>query len=72
MDNLYKRLGPILKQRCKDERYTQSMIAEALGITYQQVQKYFSGANRIPLDRFMLICDLLGCKACDVYREAEG
>jgi len=71
MDNFYKRLGAELKARCKAERYTQSMVADDLGLTYQQVQKYFSGANRVPVHNLIIICRMLGCKMCDVVKEAE-
>ena len=35
-------------------------VAEALGVTYQQVQKYEAGINQIPLSALPALCDLLG------------
>lgn len=38
---------------------TQAGLAEALGVTYQQVNKYESGINRIPSDRLAEIAEAL-------------
>jgi len=37
---------------------SQSQVAEALGVSFQQVQKYESGANRLPLEKFYLLSQL--------------
>lgn len=42
-------------------------LAEKIGITYQQVQKYETGANRIPVSRLALIAELLGSSPGDFY-----
>lgn len=39
---------------------SQDNIAALLGVSYQQVQKYESGANRISLPRLMLLRDFYG------------
>ncbi|HGG04495.1 MAG TPA: XRE family transcriptional regulator [Aliiroseovarius sp.] len=48
-------IGQRLKQRRILQDMTQAEIASAMGISFQQVQKYETGANRISASR---ICDL--------------
>ena len=38
---------------------SQEKLGKALGITFQQVQKYESGKNRITIGRLTDICDVL-------------
>jgi transcriptional regulator with XRE-family HTH domain len=38
---------------------SQEEIANALGLTFQQVQKYEKGANRISASRLQLLCKIL-------------
>ncbi len=49
------RINKLVSQRLKARRIvmgkTQSDLAEATGVSYQQVQKYESGANRISAGR---------------------
>jgi transcriptional regulator with XRE-family HTH domain len=39
---------------------TQDTLADALGLTYQQVQKYEAGANRVSASRLLAMADILG------------
>ena len=50
------------KQLCKARRQrskTQTDIADALGISFQQVQKYETGSNRISFSKLVVICQTL-------------
>lgn len=38
-------------------------VGEILGLSHQQVQKYESGANRLPLQLLPALCDAYGVKA---------
>jgi transcriptional regulator with XRE-family HTH domain len=40
---------------------SQERLGEALGVTFQQVQKYEKGANRISVSRMQQIAQVLGC-----------
>ena len=40
---------------------SQQALAAALGVTFQQIQKYENGANRISAGRLRQIADALGC-----------
>ena len=45
---------------------SQSGLAEKLVITFQQIQKYENGKNRISASALVLICKALGVSAADV------
>ena len=38
---------------------TQSVLAEQIGLTFQQLQKYESGANRISASKMWQLCEVL-------------
>lgn len=47
-------------RQCRIERgVSQEKLAAYLGITFQQVQKYEKGTNRIALSTFFRICEAL-------------
>jgi transcriptional regulator with XRE-family HTH domain len=50
---------------------TQEAIAQAAGVTYQQVQKYETGENRVSLRRCRAIAAALDCRMSDIIRDAE-
>lgn len=56
--------GRIIAKNLKTLRecagFSQADIATFLGISYQQVQKYEAGINRIPLQMLPVLCDALG------------
>jgi transcriptional regulator with XRE-family HTH domain len=51
--------GCQLRKRRKELNLTQKEIANFLGITFQQVQKYENGSNRICASRLYTLCNLL-------------
>ena len=50
---------------------SQSRLAEDLGITFQQVQKYEKGTNRISASRLFDISRLLGVSVPELYAGAD-
>jgi transcriptional regulator with XRE-family HTH domain len=52
-------VGGRVRMRRKMLAMSQAQLAEALGITYQQVQKYERGANRIGASRLQQISHIL-------------
>ena len=53
---------------------TQEKLGELLGLTFQQIQKYEIGSNRISLNRAITMCEKLGIglnyfddKSIDIY-----
>lgn len=46
---------------------SQQVLAEAIGITFQQVQKYESGANRVSASMLAKISATLGTQVADLF-----
>jgi transcriptional regulator with XRE-family HTH domain len=64
------RLDVAMGQRIRERRralgMSQGDLARALGITFQQVQKYERGANRVSFSRLMEVVDALNCHLTDL------
>src|SRR5271166_5909179 len=54
-----KHVGARLRMRRLMLNRSQSQIANALGLTFQQVQKYEKGSNRISASRLQQMCSIL-------------
>jgi len=54
-----RHLGKRLRQRRRSLGLTQQQIAEAVGVRFQQIQKYECGANRISAARLWLLAKAL-------------
>ena len=52
-------IGARIRQRRHDLEMSQHALAKALGVTYQQIQKYESGTNRVSAARLFEICKTL-------------
>jgi len=63
-------------QRIKEIRtvrsLTQSNVAEQLGISFQQLQKYETGANRVSASRMFELSKLLGVSPSFFFEGLEG
>ena len=57
---LDKCIGRRLREKRTALNYSQSVVAKRTGVTYQQIQKYESGENRISASRLWLIANILG------------
>lgn len=51
---------------------SQEKLAESCGITFQQIQKYEKGANRVGASRMAVISDALGVSISYFYEGAPG
>jgi transcriptional regulator with XRE-family HTH domain len=52
-------VGSRVRMRRMMLKMSQEKLGEALGITFQQVQKYEKGMNRISSSRLQQLCDIL-------------
>jgi len=59
MNDVDRRVAVNIKRLRLERGVSQEKLGEALGITFQQVQKYESGKNRITIGRLTDICDVL-------------
>jgi transcriptional regulator with XRE-family HTH domain len=51
---------------------SQMQVGEKLGVTFQQIQKYESGRNRLAGSRLVMMCELLKCRATDLLGNGDG
>ncbi len=60
-DHLDARIGDRIRLLRKRVGVTQGALGEALGVTFQQIQKYEKGANRVSASRLNKIAARLDC-----------
>jgi transcriptional regulator with XRE-family HTH domain len=71
-------LDALVGKRARERRLalglTQQQLAEMVGITYQQLHKYETGANRLPAGRLFLLAEALGVEVSHFFGEdgADG
>ena len=53
----HKKIGSNLKRLRKQSKLTQSNVADVIGVSYQQIQKFEKGINRIFAHQILDICD---------------
>ncbi|RYD68086.1 MAG: XRE family transcriptional regulator [Verrucomicrobiaceae bacterium] len=54
-------LGANIRERRRLMGWTLSRLGKALGISYQQVQKYEKGTNRVPVDMLISLVEIFEC-----------
>jgi transcriptional regulator with XRE-family HTH domain len=64
-------IGAHIKQIRKAAGFSQTKLGQALGISFQQVQKYETGQSRIAAERLQQIADALGVDVLDLYGGAD-
>lgn len=65
-DDLDRALGNAIRLRRRSLNLTQEQLASACGVSFQQVQKYENGANRVSFSRLVQIARALGCQVTDL------
>ena len=65
------RVGRLLRERRLALGISQERLGAMLGVTYQQVQKYERGANRIGSSRMHELCKVLNVKASYFFDDPE-
>ncbi|TVP69354.1 MAG: XRE family transcriptional regulator [Rhodobacteraceae bacterium] len=64
-------IGMVLRQIRLSHGDTLQSLAERTGITYQQIQKYETGANRLSVSRLFLLTRSLGVTAADFLQRVQ-
>lgn len=54
-------VGSRIRMRRRILNMSQTTLADKLGLTFQQVQKYEKGTNRVGASRLQAVADALGC-----------
>lgn len=55
-----KAIGELIRQLRKSSGMSQMQLADKIGVSYQQVQKYEKGVNRLSISRLKQISNALG------------
>ena len=66
-----KLIGELIRQIRKSSGLSQMQLAEKIGISYQQVQKYEKGTNRLSVSRLKQISGVLGVPI-SLFLDEEG
>jgi transcriptional regulator with XRE-family HTH domain len=64
-------VGERVREYRKEFSLTQSQLAERLGVTFQQVQKYEKETNRISAGRLFQIAEILKVPIQELYPQAD-
>ena len=60
-------IGARMRERRRALGITQERLGELLGVTFQQVQKYESGRNRVSAARLFEICEALDFSLASMF-----
>jgi transcriptional regulator with XRE-family HTH domain len=64
-------LGLRIRQRRKALGVSQTALADAIGLTFQQIQKYERGFNRVSFSRLVDIAHALDCRVVDLIGDLD-
>src|SRR5271155_5330740 len=64
-------LGLRIRQRRKALSVSQTALADAIGLTFQQIQKYERGFNRVSFSRLVAIAHALDCRVVDLIADLD-
>ena len=65
-------IGQTIAHIRKAQGLSQTQLGEALGVTFQQVQKYEKGTNRVSVSALIGICRALGVGPMDIIGKQFG
>ena len=65
-----REIGEKIKRRRKELGISQEELAETLGVTYQQVQRYENGTNKLNVENIQAVADILSVPV-SYFFEAE-
>lgn len=70
-DRLDQALGLAIRLRRHARGLSQSALGDAIGVSFQQIQKYERGTNRVSFSTMVRICEALDCHVSDLVAEVE-
>jgi len=60
-------VGERIRQLRKERRITQTELAEAIGLTFQQIQKYEKARNRISASKLVQIAEIFEVNVAELF-----
>jgi transcriptional regulator with XRE-family HTH domain len=70
-DRLDIALGLAIRVRRHSKGMSQSDLGDAIGVSFQQIQKYERGSNRVSFSTLVRVCEALGCSVPDLISDME-
>ncbi len=67
-----REIGERIKRRRGELGISQEELAETLGVTYQQVQRYENGTNRLNVENIQLVADALSVPVSYFFEPEEA
>ena len=64
-------LGERIRRRRRELGLSQSALGGRLGITFQQIQKYENGANRVSATMLIKLSEALSLSVSDILQEVD-
>lgn len=71
-DTLDRALGHAIRSRRRVLGVSQAALADVLGISFQQVQKYERGVDRVSFSRLVAIAQALDCRVADLVGDLDA
>ena len=65
-------MGANIRARRKTLGVSQTALAEAIGLTFQQIQKYERGFNRVSFSRLVDISQALDCRVVELIGDIDS
>jgi transcriptional regulator with XRE-family HTH domain len=65
-------LADQIRSRRRAKEMSQDHLGQQLGVSFQQIQKYEKGANRISAARLYEICQVLGVPIASMFEDISG
>ena len=65
-------VGARVRQRRTELGLSQSDLGQQIGLTFQQIQKYERGSNRISASKLLMIAEVLGTTGSALLGEGEA
>lgn len=67
LDQIDVQVGAAIRRLRRERRLSQTEMGKALGISFQQVQKYENGRNRVSAGKLQKIADILGAPVSSFF-----
>lgn len=64
-------IGGIIRDSRAALGLTQAELGKAIGVTFQQVQKYERGVNRVAAATLLKVAEALQCSVADLYGDPD-
>ncbi|AZL14992.1 helix-turn-helix domain-containing protein [Rickettsiales endosymbiont of Stachyamoeba lipophora] len=71
MQNIDKTIGQNIRILRNKSGFSQEELGKRCGVTFQQIQKYEKGLNKVSASRLLMLAEILNCKFEDFFIEEE-